>query len=60
MFQANVNASLTARNLEVSIISANKKYFGIDVESKETNLEPSLLYQTLIEYFKIDTAKHDN
>jgi hypothetical protein len=41
-------------NLESSIISANKKYFGIDLESRKTKMEPSLLYETLIGYFNLN------
>ena len=51
-FESNENISVTIGNLEASIISANEKYFGINLESERVGLEPSILYETLIGYFK--------
>lgn len=38
-------------SLELSIISAQKKYFGDSAESPETAREESILYDTVIRYF---------
>jgi hypothetical protein len=38
--------------LESSIISANKKYFGVGSESQRITHGEPLLYDTLLRYFK--------